>query len=248
MPVIYTGSVLKQIFFFPCYSFSDSTISPYLFNYRLRQCCQIIVSVITIFIISVCIGLLFILKLCMHIFNGFFYSSAETILLYTGLRDKTCPNFCKDQSVLSWITTLGDWDQINKALIQLEGFCDQFAWCTALETMLFYHLDCSDKSIIMFSAVETAQSLAICGKSFLWQAHSKSFYPQLTMIDSEQNVMNNQILCFLLLKLNRFNPLNLTKFQIRQNREGGAFLVFSFAWFFYIFHNCGLKKGGFFLI
>lgn len=41
------------------------------------------------------------------------------------------------------------------------------------------------------------------------------------MIDSEQNVMNNQILCFLLLlKLNRFNSLNLTKFQIRENGEG----------------------------
>lgn len=40
------------------------------------------------------------------------------------------------------------------------------------------------------------------------------------MIDSEQNVMNNQILCFLLLKLHRFNPLNLTKFQIRENGEG----------------------------
>lgn len=41
------------------------------------------------------------------------------------------------------------------------------------------------------------------------------------MIDSEQNVMNNQILCFLLLlKLNGFNSLNLTKFQIRENGEG----------------------------
>lgn len=41
------------------------------------------------------------------------------------------------------------------------------------------------------------------------------------MIDSEQNVMNNQIFCFLLLlKLNRFNSLNLTKFQIREKGEG----------------------------
>lgn len=49
------------------------------------------------------------------------------------------------------------------------------------------------------------------------------------MIDSEQNVMSNQILCFLLLKLNRFNPLNLAKFQTKVNRERlfvGLFLRF----------------------
>lgn len=58
------------------------------------------------------------------------------------------------------------------------------------------------------------------------------------MIDSEQNVMNNQILRFLLLlKLNRFNPLNLTKFQIRENGEGLLEGVF-----FSLIDNSG-KKG-----
>lgn len=41
------------------------------------------------------------------------------------------------------------------------------------------------------------------------------------MIDSEQNVTNNQILGFLLLsELNKIDLLNLTKFQIRENVEG----------------------------
>lgn len=61
------------------------------------------------------------------------------------------------------------------------------------------------------------------------------------MIDSEQNVMNNQILCFLLLlKLNRFNSLNLTKFQIRENGEGLLEGVFCS-----LIDNSGEKKGRF---
>lgn len=60
------------------------------------------------------------------------------------------------------------------------------------------------------------------------------------MIDSEQNVMNNQILCFLLLlKLNGFNSLNLTKFQIRENGEGLLEGVFCS-----LIDNSGKKKRG----
>lgn len=44
--------------------------------------------------------------ICAYFMGSWFTSQAETILLYTGLGDKTCPNFCKDQSILSQVGLL----------------------------------------------------------------------------------------------------------------------------------------------